>query len=716
MTFKICANIMNNATASPSSSSSSTSAKPGARWRARFAVPPNQIAIGQSVRAVLSLSVPLALLRWADLPVAGLLFFIGALQVILADGAGPYRDRLLGILVVCLSVPEIYWLGTQATSPWWIATVLIFLIAFSGGLLRAIGPRGATLGLVTSVAFLLGTLTVASPGVAAVHAGWVFAGCLWALVLALAAWRLRPYLALRRETGAALDAAARMLAAVSGGDDDLRSQERDARAAVENARTALDATRAMVPANNKTLVQLFVVMRIASRLAVFASGLAEIRARLADDQPLRADLDATVVALARNAREAGRALIDSRPWHSDPDFEAARTRLRKCVASRPDADQAQSAALSVLDKSTLYVNELQAVCDFFASARGRHDHWLPRLALRERLTEMAGAVGHQFSWRTTLFRHALRLGIVTALATGIELFWHFPHGMWLPMTVIVVMQPDFGATRGRALIRAAGTLAGVLVAAAILGMTDNAVIWQIALAVLVFLTTFAVRISYGFFVACLTPMVIILLALHAPGQGWHFALERIEETIGGIALAIAGALILWPDWIRHRLPATFARSITATGRYLETVFDAVARGTGLTPAVIASRRDAERALADSELAFQTLLAEPGHRSQRPRYRHLELQLGRLSRYLGALVARLDAGLQAVPNMSGLGAAEARRLATIADSLGAGTDRQAVETAPAVNLDISPEDVHELVVAVDDAVSEVLATRNMPILR
>ncbi len=707
---------MNNAPASPSTSGLGAAAKFGARWRARLSVPPNQIAIGQSVRAVLALSVPLALLRWADLPVAGLLFFIGALQVILADGAGPYRDRLLGILVVCLSVPEIYWLGTQATSPWWIASGLIFLIAFAGGLLRAIGPRGATLGLVTSVSFLLGTLTVASSGVAAVHAGWVFAGCVWALLLALAAWRLRPYLALQRETGAALDAAARMLAAVSGGHGDLRTQERDTRAAVENARNALDATRAMVPANNKTLVHLFAVMRIASRLAVFASGLAEIRARLADDETLRAALDATVAALARNARAASRALIDSRAWHPDPEFDAARTRLHECAASRPAADQTQAAALSVLDKSTLYVNELQDVCAFFASAHGRHDHWLPRLALRERLKEMAVTVGHQFSWHTTLFRHALRLGIVTALATGIELFWHFPHGMWLPMTALVVMQPDFGATRGRALIRAAGTLAGVLVAAAILSLTDSPMIWQIALAVLVFLTAFAVRISYGFFVACLTPMVIILLALQAPGQGWHFALQRIEETLGGIALAIAGALVLWPDWIRHRLPATFARSITATGRYLETVFDAAAKGSGLTPEVIASRRNAERALADSELAFQTLLAEPGHRAQRPRYRHLELQLSRLSRHLGALAARLDAGLPAVPVMSGLGAAEARRLATIADNLGTGADRQPVETAPAMSIDISPEDVHELVVAVDDAVSEVLATRNMPILR
>ena len=531
----------------------------------------------------------------------------------------------------------------------------------------------------------------------------------------LAAWRLRPYLALQRETGAALDAAARMLAAVSGGHGDLREQERDARAAVENARNALDATRSMVPANNKTLVQLFVVVRIASRLAVFASGLAEIRSRLADEK-LSTALDATINALARNAREAGRALIESRAWHADQDFDAARNRLRECAASRTAADQARSAALSVLGKSRLYVNELAAVCEFFTSTRSRQDRWLPRLALRERLKEMAVAVGHQFRWRTTLFRHALRLGVVTALATGIELLWRFPHGMWLPMTVLVVMQPDFGATRGRALIRAAGTLAGVLVAAAILSLTDDAVVWQIALAILVFLTAFSVRISYGFFVACLTPMIIILLALHAPGQGWHFALQRIGETLGGIALAIAGALVLWPDWISHRLPATFARSVAATGGYLQAVFDAAAEGTGLTPGVTAAQRDAQRALGDSELAFQTLLAEPGHRAQRPRFRHLELQLGRLSRYLCALAARLDAGLQALPDMAGLGAAEARRLAAIADGLGSGTDRQPPGTAPTINLDTAPEDIHELVVAVDDAVSEILATRNMPILR
>ena len=141
---------MNKATSLPLPSGTSTQASLAARLRTRIAVPPNQIAIGQSVRAVLALSVPLALLRWAGLPVAGLLCFVGALQVILADGAGPYRDRLLGILIVCLVVPEIYWLGSQATSPWWAAAGLIFLIAFAGGLLRAIGSRGATLGTADS--------------------------------------------------------------------------------------------------------------------------------------------------------------------------------------------------------------------------------------------------------------------------------------------------------------------------------------------------------------------------------------------------------------------------------------------------------------------------------------------------------------------------------------------------------------------------------------
>ena len=94
--------------------------------------------------------------------------------------------------------------------------------------------------------------------------------------------------------------------------------------------------------------------------------------------------------------------------------------------------------------------------------------------------------------------------------------------------------------------------------------------------------------------------------------------------------------------------------------------------------------------------------------------HLELQLGRLSRYLGALAARLDAGLEAVPGMTGLGALESRRLAMAADTLGEATASQPVETPPAMSPGISPRGVHDLVVAIDDAVTEALAAGKMPI--
>lgn len=681
---------------------------PAAWLRARLALPPNQIAVGQSVRAVLALSVPLAVLSALGHPTAGLLWVVGALQVVLADGSGPYRDRLLSIILVSFVVPEIYWLGTQTAAPWWAAGLLVFGLAFLGGLLRAIGPRGALLGLVVTVSYLMGTLTAAPPLTALGHTGWFFAGCVWTFLLALASWRLRPYLALQRETGSALDSAARLLASVATGDDPSRGLEREARAAVESARAALDATRAMVPANNATLTRLFVVVRIASRLAAFAMGLTEMRTALAADPALRRAFDATVSALAANVNEAARAVVESRAWRPARDLTVTRERLRDCAARHREADQAQAAGLRIFGKSGLYIDELAEVCAFFAGSGRYRDRWLPHLVLRGRLLEIGHLVARQVRDRSTLFRHALRLGTVAAVATAIELYWGFPHGMWLPLTVLVVMQPDFGATRGRALIRAAGTLAGVLIAAAILSLTSNAAALQAALAVFVFLTSFMVRVGYGFFVACLTPLIVILLAMHAPGQGWHFALERIAETIAGIVLSIAGAVLLWPDWVSHRLPATFARAVLATGLYLEAAFEAAAAGAGLTPQLAAARREAERAVADGELAFQTLVAEPGNRARRTRYRVLELQLGRLLRYLGGLAARLDAGVEAVPEMAGLGADDTARLRAAARALSRSAPIETVGEPLVAHLHEAPGDIRELAVAVNDAVTELVA--------
>ncbi|MGH8427668.1 MAG: FUSC family protein [Gammaproteobacteria bacterium] len=683
------------------------------RLRARFAFAPNQIAVGLAVRAVLAVALPLTVFRLAGLPMAGLFVAIGALQMAISDSGGPYRDRLLAMSLLCALLPEIYLLGTQLGSPWWAATLIMFSLAFLGGLLRALGNMGLPLGMVIGVSYLMGTLTAAPPMAALGQTGWFLAGCLWAVALVLGAWRLRPYLALQRDAGSALAESARLLAAIPAARaEEMTAKALAVRAAIEQARNSLATTRAMAPATNPTLAQLFALLYVPSRLGVLAMSLFDLRAKLMPEREARAALDAAILTLARNTEAATRAVIESRPWTPAEDLQDGIEALAALGIADAGVAAARDVALEALRAGAARLNEAAEVSAFLSRAHGERDvRWLPELALGQRVHELLRSLRAQLSFRSALFRHALRLGTVAGAAMAIEVYWRLPHGMWLVLTVLVVMQPDFGATRARAAARAGGTLAGVLIAGVVLVVVPWPPGRELAIAVLVFLTVLTLRIRYSLAVACLTPLVIILLALYDPTQSWNFVWERVGETLGGVVLSIFGALLLWPDWARRRLPAVFAQALKAGAQYLRASFAAAADSGGLSAAVLDARREAELAVANAEAAFQTMLAEPGRKEgERERHARLNVELGRLVRNLGVLGARLEAGLEPVPDLAPLGKAWTARLDAAAEIMTGGTPASVpIASEPTPDLSGAPPGMKHLVAAVGDAVAELADT-------
>lgn len=680
------------------------------RLRARFAFPPNQITVGLSVRAVLAVALPLFALKFAGLPMAGLYVALGALQIAIADNGGPYRDRLLSIVTLSLLLlPEAYFIGTQVGMLWWAAALTMFALAFAGGMLRSLGAMGLPLGMVIGASFLMGALTEAPPAAALVQTAWFFGGCAWAGLLTLAAWRLRPYLALQRQVGGALDAAARLIEAVPRGQGrELEARELAVRNAIEQARTALGTTRTMAPATNPTLARLFALLYVPSRLTMIALDLVEFRDRPVRESAVLALFDAAVAELARETAAAARAVIDLRPWAPGGELDQRIAALARMSIADPDLAHGRDVVVEALRAGATRLGEAAAASDQLARGRRRDSGWLPPLGEGARLRELARIVRGQFSPRSTIFRHALRLAVVAAVAMAIEIGFKLPHGIWLTLTVLVVMQPDFGATRIRAVARAGGTFAGVLVAGIVLVTIPWPLAREGAVAMLIFLTVFTLRFRYGFFVACLTPLVILLLSLYKPGQGWDFVLERLGETLGGTVLAILGSLLLWPSWAGRHVSAQFAEAVGSMAKYLHTVFTAVAGASGVSQAVFDARREAELAVTNAESALQTMLAEPRRiAGEHERYFQINAHLTRLVQHLGALAARLELGLERVPALAPLGDAWAGELAAAARRLAGEPPRAETTHAAPPDLAAAPAGLAHLIGLIGGAV-EALA--------
>jgi Fusaric acid resistance protein-like len=144
-------------------------------------------------------------------------------------------------------------------------------------------------------------------------------------------------------------------------------------------------------------------------------------------------------------------------------------------------------------------------------------------------------------------RHALRFG--AALAAGVLVYRIFDleqHGFWIPLTILFVMRPEREATDERLLLRAVGTVLGLLVAT-VLAETLHGEEVAIAL-LLTAASAFAfglLTVQYALFTTAITTYVVLLADTLGEGA-WRAVGQRALGTAVGIAIAFL-AFVLWPN-------------------------------------------------------------------------------------------------------------------------------------------------------------------------
>jgi uncharacterized membrane protein YccC len=127
----------------------------------------------------------------------------------------------------------------------------------------------------------------------------------------------------------------------------------------------------------------------------------------------------------------------------------------------------------------------------------------------------------------------------------------------------------------------------------------------------------AVRsVNFGLFMACVTPVVVLLVEVAQPGQSQvEIALLRALYTIAGGALALAFSAFLWPAWEPERLRAELRAAIAAHGRYACAEIAALL-GEASPEAVEQARRAAGMASNNAEASLQRILLEPARSDTR----------------------------------------------------------------------------------------------------
>jgi uncharacterized membrane protein YccC len=289
-----------------------------------------------------------------------------------------------------------------------------------------------------------------------------------------------------------------------------------------------------------------------------------------------------------------------------------------------------------------------------------------------RLRPLAAALNLTPRVEPAIVRYTARIALLTII--GVLFMRMFPtihHGYWLPFTVVIVLQPDYGSTRTKAAQRVLGTIVGGVLGSLVLlipNLHQAAVL--AALAVAAFFFGFFLKRNYTVAVVFITLFVVLLMEAEAKQPvSVEVTLERLAFTAAGGALALLGALVFWPQWERSRFPALLSGAMLANRDFLLVLLPKLAAGrAAYDQEVVRAKKRTERANSEAFQSLQRMFADPeNRRAGVERAAVLANGNQRLTRVLNVLMLHLTPEAPPVqrPELREFGRCAARALETLA---------------------------------------------------
>ena len=169
------------------------------------------------------------------------------------------------------------------------------------------------------------------------------------------------------------------------------------------------------------------------------------------------------------------------------------------------------------------------------------------MADRQRRLPLLSAVKSYLSLKSTALRTAGRFAVMLTFASSLALFFNLPKPYWILMTVMVVSQNGYSATRVRIQNRALGTLGGLIVAAVALRLEVPQSAVLLVMLIITLVSYLFIRKFYGLATIGFTVTAVYSLQLLSL-NGADFLLPRLLDTLMGCLIAFGGMIWLWPQW------------------------------------------------------------------------------------------------------------------------------------------------------------------------
>jgi len=597
-------------------------------WRSFLALQSETVAkeVGwvEGLRAAFGIALPAGIGLLTNHLVWGILCSFATFWVLMCDVGGAYRQKAINLVASGMVILCAYIFGG-----WMIQSVAHYIIGMflwvsAAALIGIAGNAAAQAGTVSS------TIVVTSVVLFVPSEFWIrlllcTAGFGWALLLSLALWPLAPYAPILQALSASFTRLADLGATFwSGAAVPGRSPNNLAFAiAYDGVMTSLERSRSIWGAFRARragpTVRSMRLLALIEQLDDVARTLVTLREELnlvgrekwfGEFRERFIQLTESLSRLSRDIAEAvAVAGRDVDPAHLQDGFQS----LESAILTKPQKE-APFQLKEIYRTSKHLTQQASALAETVSGLNSGHQRFREppeaRFGPRPRTFDPLVEIRNNLSFRSSSFRHALRLGVASAIGGLLAAGEHLVRGYWIPMTVVIVLKPNFGGTLQRSVQRITGTVLGALLAALLmLALPEPWLLWAV-LPVLVF-ATFALRnTNYTLFSLALTPTVLLMLDIAHPITVTDSFL-RVLHTIIGSVLALLSGYLLFPTWESSRLPVHIAQALRAEATFLRALRDAML-GKKERP-ISEFRRDAAIAVSNASTAGQRLLSEPPDR-------------------------------------------------------------------------------------------------------
>ncbi|MGO3742927.1 FUSC family protein [Kerstersia sp.] len=527
---------------------------------------------GRSIRAALSVGLPFLIGLLSNDLMTGMWVAMGALMQTTGERNGTY-DSVFRHMALAAPLGALgYLAGYLGLLPWPATVACMALLAFAAGILSS---YGAALSVGCLQALLVASIAIGVPGIAP----------FWQPAL--------------------LYLVGTLLYAALLGIEALFFHQRPRRNMLSGLFNAL-ATLAMNRAEQRPIDE--PRRQVTARLATAHTALLHQRRRMAG-RSLEQERSAAIlqrsdaifaVLLACDDADALRAAAQR--LHQISGALTATSRFAATALGTPDSDLDRHlrALTALLNSQATFDPPLETAT---APALPPSAHQV-KIRLSDRL------IPSRDTWLS-----AAALALAIAIAYAMRWLDSDAHWFWIPLTVGLIMKPDFGSIVARSLLRSLGTLAGVVIGAAILLLIPKSIVFVLVMAILAALLPWAMQRSYALQAVVLTPLILMLVDIILPGgNDLAFALQRLLDTVIGAAIVIVFGYLVWPKGHQPEIAAQFTAIRRTLADYLQACLPETA-APGLAPdtrpaQIRQYRRQAYRQLTGLRAQLQRFMCDP----------------------------------------------------------------------------------------------------------